>query len=46
MNNYEKILENTKKNNGYITAHIVNNLGINSTYLSNLVNDKKLERLD
>lgn len=46
MNNYEKILENAKKNNGYITAHIVNNLGINSTYLSNLVNDKKLERLD
>ena len=44
MNNYDRILNYAQKNNGYITAQTVNSLGINSTYLSNLVNDKKLER--
>ena len=45
MNNYDRILNYAQKNNGYITAQTVNSLGINSTYLSNLVNDKKLERV-
>lgn len=45
MNNYDKVLDYAKKNNGYITTKEMENLEINSTFLSNLVNDKKLERV-
>ena len=45
MNNYDKILAYAKNNNGYITAKEVENAGINRTFLSNLVNEKKLERV-
>lgn len=45
MNNYDKILSYTEKNNGYITTKETEGLGINRTFLSNLVNDKKLERV-
>lgn len=45
MNNYDKILNYAKENNGYITTKQAENLEINSTFLSNLVNDNKLERV-
>ena len=45
MNNYDKILNYAKKNNGYITTKETESLEVNSTFLSNLVNDKKLERV-
>ena len=45
MNNYDKILNYAKENNGYITTKEAENLDINSTFLSNLVNDKKIERV-
>jgi len=45
MNNYDKILNYAKENNGYITTKETENLEINSTFLSNLVSDKKLERV-
>lgn len=45
MNNYDKILNYAKENNGYITTKEAENLEINSTFLSNLVNGKKLERV-
>ncbi len=45
MNNYDKILNYAKENNGYITAREVENLEINSTFLSNLVSNKKIERV-
>ena len=45
MNNYDKILNYAKKNNGYITTKEAVDLEINSTFLSNLVNEKKLERV-
>ena len=45
MNNYDKILAYAKNNNGYITAKEVENAGINRTFLSNLVNEKRLERV-
>ena len=45
MNNYDKILNYAKENKGYITTKEAENLEINSTFLSNLVNDKKLERV-
>ena len=45
MNNYDKILNYAKENNGYITTKEAESLEINSTFLSNLVNDKKLERV-
>lgn len=45
MNNYDKVLNYAKENNGYITTKEAENLEINSTFLSNLVNDKKLERV-
>ena len=45
MNNYDKILNFAKENNGYITTKESEILEINSTFLSNLVNDKKLERV-
>ena len=43
MNNYDKILNYAKENNGYITTKESESLKINSTFLSNLVNDKKLD---
>ena len=45
MNNYDKVLDYVKKNNGYITTKEIENLKINNTYLSNLVHDNKLERV-
>ena len=45
MNNYDKILNYAKENNGYITTKESENLGVNSTFLCNLVNDRKLERV-
>ena len=45
MSNYDKILNYTKKNNGYITTKVVESLKINSTFLTNLVNEQKLERV-
>lgn len=45
MNNYDKILDYAKKNNGYITAKDAKNLEANSTFLSNLINRKELERV-
>ena len=45
MNNYDKILNYVKENNGYITMKEAKELEINSTFLSNLVNNKKLERV-
>lgn len=45
MNNYDKILNYTKENNGYITTREAEILKVNSTFLSNLVNAKKLERI-
>lgn len=45
MNNYNKILNYAKENNGYITTKEAENLKINSTFLSNLVNNNKLERV-
>lgn len=45
MNNYDKILNYAKENNGYITTKEAETLNINSTFLSNLVNDGKIERV-
>lgn len=45
MNNYDKILKYTNENNGYITTKEATSLNINSTFLSNLANDKVLERV-
>lgn len=45
MNNYDKILSYAKKNNGYITTKEAESLEVNSTFLSNLVNDKKIDRV-
>lgn len=45
MNNYDKILNYAEENNGYITTKEAENLDINSTFFSNLVKDKKLERV-
>ncbi len=45
MCNYDKILSYAKEKKGYITAEEVCKLGVNSTFLSNLVNDKKLEKV-
>ena len=45
MNNYDKILKYARENNGYITTKEAEDLKVNSTFLSNLVNDKKIERV-
>ncbi len=45
MNNYDKILKYAEENNGYVTTKEIENLKINSTFLSNLVNNKKIERV-
>lgn len=45
MNNYDKILKFVNENNGYITTKELELLEINSTFLSNLVDDKKMERV-
>lgn len=45
MDNYVKILDYAKSSNGYITNKEAESLGVNSTFLSNLVNDKKIERV-
>ena len=43
MNTYDKILNYTKENNGYVTNKDAEELEINSTFLSNLANTKKLD---
>ena len=45
MNGYIKILEYVKNNNGYITTKEAEDLGVHKNFLSNLVNDKKMERV-
>ena len=45
MNNYDRVLKYAEENNGYITSKEAENLGVNSTFLSNLVNHKKIERV-
>lgn len=45
MSKYEKVLNFAKENNGYITSKEAKNLNINSTFLCNLVHEKKLERV-
>ena len=45
MNNYDRVLKYAEENNGYITSKAAENLGVNSTFLSNLVNHKKIERV-
>ncbi len=45
MNNYEKILNYAKENNGYITAKETESMYVSSAFLSNLVSNKKLERV-
>ncbi len=45
MNTTEKILNNIENQNGYITTTEVVNLGINKFYITQLVNDGKLERV-
>lgn len=45
MSNYDKILNYARKNNGYITTKEVETLGINRTFLTNLVNNNKIERV-
>lgn len=46
MNNYDNILSYSKENNGYITTIKEEYLDINSTFLSNLVNNKKQKELE
>lgn len=45
MGNYDKILNYAKERNGYITTKEAKSLKINSTFLSNLVKSKKIERV-
>lgn len=45
MNNYEKILNYAKENNGYVTMKEVKKLGISKSFFSNLINNNKLERV-
>jgi predicted transcriptional regulator of viral defense system len=45
MNNYDKILNYAKDNNGYITTKEVESLKVNSTFLSNLVDKNRLKRV-
>ena len=45
MTKSEKILEMANNNNGYVTANEVRKANINSTELTRLVKDKKLERV-
>lgn len=45
MSNYDKILDYARENNGYITSNEIQKLGINSTFLSNLVSNNKIERV-
>lgn len=46
MNNYDNILSYSKENNGYITTIEEEYLDINSTFLSNLINNKKQKELE
>ena len=45
VNNYDKILNYSRENNGYITTKGLKSLNINRTFLSKLVNNGKLERV-
>ena len=45
MNNYEKILNYAKENNGSVTMKEVKKLGISKSFFSNLINNNKLERV-
>ncbi len=46
MNNYEKIIELANKNNGYVTTKEIKVHGIARAFLTNLVKENKLERID
>ncbi|MDD2391815.1 MAG: type IV toxin-antitoxin system AbiEi family antitoxin domain-containing protein [Bacilli bacterium] len=46
MNNYEKIIELANKNNGYVTTKEIKAHGISCAFLTNLVKENKLERID
>lgn len=45
MSNYDRILKYVENNNGYITMKEANFLSLSSAFLSNLVNNKLLERV-
>ncbi len=45
MTNYDKILNYAKANNGYVTTESIKELNVNSTFFSNLVKNKKLEKM-
>ncbi len=45
MNNYDKILEIIKKNNGYVTTKEVVNRGINKMFLTKMVRNGQLVRI-
>jgi predicted transcriptional regulator of viral defense system len=46
MNNYDKILEIANNNNGIITSQMSKREGIPSVYLTRMVDQGKLERID
>jgi len=46
MNNYDRLIEYMKKNNGYITVSEVNKLKIHREFLSLLVERELIERVD
>lgn len=45
MNNYDKILNCAKENDGYVTMKEVKKLEISKSFFSNLINNNKLERV-
>lgn len=45
MNNYQKILEFAKNNNGYVTSKDLDTINVNSTFLNNLYKKGELERV-
>lgn len=45
MNNYDKILNCVREKNGYITTKEVDELGFKRFFLSNLINENKLEKV-
>lgn len=46
MNNYDKINKILKKNNGIISTKMLTDRGIPSVYLTRMVNEGKLQRVD
>ena len=45
MNNYDKILNCVREKNGYITTKEIDELGFKRFFLSNLINENKLEKV-